>query len=296
MSSGKLYARWLRFWYTRPLPYAVTRFAASLLPGPQSAVTTLKWFRMDLDPHDLLEANIMLTVWDAPLSRWLAYLASISHTLFDVGGHCGYFSLIMQHFAPPDAQIHTFEPNASLHARFRHNLELNQAMNVRLNPQAVSDHIGSISLYVRDTIESGTTSTHPIFAYDHIDSVQTITLDAYCDELQIDQVDLIKIDVEGHEDAVLRGMQQGLAGGRYGIIVLEGHPSLLTASQVENMLKVIDEAGYARYNVVKHTAIPMTDKTLPHDHILIVHPNYLASLKGSGSGTLLVPDKYQAAF
>jgi FkbM family methyltransferase len=47
------------------------------------------------------------------------------------------------------------------------------------------------------------------------------TLDDYCAEYGLDEIDFVKIDVEGHEVAALRGASRMLSTGRIGIVQLE---------------------------------------------------------------------------
>jgi hypothetical protein len=65
------------------------------------------------------------------------------------------------------------------------------------------------------------------------------------------RVDLVKIDVEGAEDAVLAGMQAGLSAGRYRAVVLELHPDLLRARGVDPdvCLRRLLDVGYAGWTI-----------------------------------------------
>jgi FkbM family methyltransferase len=51
------------------------------------------------------------------------------------------------------------------------------------------------------------------------------TLDAFCEEQGVGHIDLLKLDVEGHELAVLRGAERMLSAGRVSMIQFEFGPA-----------------------------------------------------------------------
>lgn len=72
------------------------------------------------------------------------------------------------------------------------------------------------SLYRRDGLQD-----RGIAVQEKQEAVSLKTLDGYCEEKNIQAVDFLKIDVEGHELEVLRGAERMLKGGRIGIIQFE---------------------------------------------------------------------------
>ena len=53
------------------------------------------------------------------------------------------------------------------------------------------------------------------------ESVQTVCLDQFCRDLSIDHVDLLKLDVQGHEHSALKGAEHLIKAGRVGVIFME---------------------------------------------------------------------------
>ncbi|MEM2240340.1 MAG: FkbM family methyltransferase [Thermoproteota archaeon] len=72
-------------------------------------------------------------------------------------------------------------------------------------------------------------------------------------ELMINKIDLIKIDVEGHEFEVLKGMEKALEGGRISRLIVESFRPNLLRSYLEAFdydVKAINESnlwGYKKY-------------------------------------------------
>jgi hypothetical protein len=65
------------------------------------------------------------------------------------------------------------------------------------------------------------------------------------------RVDVVKIDVEGAEFEVLRGMQSGLARERYRAILLELHPGLLRQQHASGdaCVQLLSDAGYRGWTI-----------------------------------------------
>ncbi len=126
--------------------------------------------------------------------------------LFDVGANVGnYIALLMNVF--PNAQIHSFEPAKETFANLQKNTAprlTHYAGEVRLNNFGLSDSPSEATLHY-DRENSGLASLYDrqldYFGIDYSKSetVQLFTPDNYCAENNIDHIDFLKMDVEGHE-------------------------------------------------------------------------------------------------
>lgn len=133
---------------------------------------------------------------------------------FDVGCNVGLLSFSVANLRP-DVAVHAFEPNPSNAEAWRHNQQLNNATRALLTEVAASDRIGESDFMVPSDSASGTIRS----GGDH--RVPTMTLDGYCRERGIGRVDVLKIDVEGHEPSVLRGALELLEAGAVATILCE---------------------------------------------------------------------------
>lgn len=133
---------------------------------------------------------------------------------FDVGANVGLISFSVAQLRP-DAIVHAFEPNPINAAAWQHNRQLNDVPRTTLMEVAVSDRVGTADFTVPSDCSSGTIRS----GGDH--TVPTTTLDTYCKEQGIDHIDVLKIDVEGHEPSVLRGALGLLEAGAVNTILCE---------------------------------------------------------------------------
>jgi FkbM family methyltransferase len=111
----------------------------------------------------------------------------------------------------------------------RKNLDLNNATNVRLFPNAVADKSGSTTFLVHESGGMGKIKAAPgqTQGFEREISVQTIALDDFAVANPFPQ--LIKIDIEGGEVLALRGMGR-LLRERRPILFLELHGAEATAA------------------------------------------------------------------
>lgn len=130
------------------------------------------------------------------------------YCVFDVGANRGQFlALARTALAGRRARFHSFEPG---HATFELLRSTSEGPDATLNNAALGREAGSLTLYA-DEPGSGMASLtrrrlgHFGIAVAHEERVAVTTLDAYCAERGIESIDLLKIDVEGHELDVLAG-------------------------------------------------------------------------------------------
>jgi len=131
----------------------------------------------------------------------------------DIGGNIGNYTAELRK-RNPSLEIHTFEPSvtniAALSTRF-HNDSL-----ITVVPLALSDRAGSATLFSNEP-GSGLGSLtkrnleHFNIAFEAVEAVNTIRFEDYWSEsLQGRPLDLVKIDIEGHEFAALNGFGRAL--------------------------------------------------------------------------------------
>lgn len=161
------------------------------------------------------------------LLRWLL---KPEMTFVDVGANWGYFSLLAAHLVGAQGCVVSLEPDPRLFPLLESNLQSNQLSHVIPLQVAAADKTATL-LMEGFAVEEGNWGlsrlTLDVPATSAAFSVSARLLDELLDERGVDEVDLVKIDVEGAEDLVLAGMAAGLVQRRYKRILLEVHPQLL---------------------------------------------------------------------
>lgn len=127
--------------------------------------------------------------------------------VFDIGANIGYFTLLAASVMEGRGAVHAFEPHPEVFNGLMNNSSLNGFRCLRVNQLAMSDRDGQERFFLPSNrawtnaslIEGFTDQQEPII-------IDTVRFDSYCGKHSIRAVDLVKIDVEGAELKVLRGM------------------------------------------------------------------------------------------
>lgn len=145
---------------------------------------------------------------------------------FDVGAHLGHHTIAMRQAVGPTGSVYAFEPNEAVLPYLRKTLDRNGFSNVTLVEKAVSDTSGTARL-VHGSGNRGTASLADGRAGDGGDEIRTVTL---ADHLEDGPIDVLKMDIEGHESAALRGLSDHVEAVR--CVVLELHKGMLSTDEL----------------------------------------------------------------
>lgn len=149
----------------------------------------------------------------------------------DLGANQGIFTCYAAKRAP-SGQVYAVEPDGDNLGWLKAHLELNHIANVTVVPKCIGERTGRA--FFRKGLTSGTGRVVDAKAPETgITEVDQTTLDDLMTDYRIPRIDLLKIDVEGSEVAVLKGARDRLASIRR--IALEYHSPLL-AHEVEELL------------------------------------------------------------
>jgi len=160
------------------------------------------------------------------LFRKLRDIENPPYCVFDVGANKGEFAaLALSCLANGDlASIHCFEPAKTAFAMLQKNINANPL--VILNNMGLGREPGEFDLFY-DFPGSGTASLtkrnldHLGVDFSQSEKVRIDTLDNYCSQMNVEQIDLLKIDVEGHELDVLQGSSKMLKEDRIVMVSFE---------------------------------------------------------------------------
>jgi len=200
--------------------------------------------------------------------NFLRSLDLTGKTVFDVGGFVGLMTLF---FASRAARVITYEPVLDSRLKILDNLALNRFDNVTLRDVAIAAEPGELKL-VYDELMSGGATGDPEIGRELAVSAGTpkfcvvpvTTIDLEIEALQA-VPDFVKIDVEGMEYSVLRGMRK-LIESRNPWLFVELHGTTPSDKQknAQDVIQTMRDAGYEIYDVentrIIDPAEPITGK------------------------------------
>ena len=178
-----------------------------------------------------------------PFSDFLHFLGPTERpTIFDVGANSGqsveWFKRIW-----PAGQIHSFEPSPTTFEL----LTQNAATYSDVHPTNAALGKENATLELIENTDSSMSSLREPgkYAWGELKGkteINVITLDDYCDQNAIEQIDVLKIDTQGYEHEVLQGAARMLGRHRIRLVYLE----LIFSEQYKNIVPADETIGLLR--------------------------------------------------
>lgn len=175
--------------------------------------------------------------YEPHVCRFLSTFLRPGHVVVDVGANVGCIAFLASRLVGPTGAVIAVEPNPDNLQLLYAGLVLNELANVRVLPYGASDRRRVLSL------KGGTSNTYLVAAGRPDDGVvyaQAVPLD---EELAgLDRIDLVKMDVEGHEPRALAGAAALIRKHRPTLVTefnprcLEGNEGIVPREYAEQLL------------------------------------------------------------
>lgn len=209
-------------------------------------------FRKLKSPTILPDGNIIICSWEdhpyecnvyhnSPFDRF--FKPQTGDVIVDVGAHVGFYTLKAANEVGSNGCVIAIEPEDKNYELLTTNIRINKYKNIKSIKSALSDFKGKARFFLKARSCShsliGKTWITPIVGSTE---VTVTTLDNLLEELDIPEVDILKINVEGAELKVLKGSRKFLSKKKISKIVATPHPPYQReANQIGRYLK---EFGY----------------------------------------------------
>ena len=181
-------------------------------------------------------------VYDLPLTEAIMRLTDAGDTALDLGANVGYMTLVLARSAGPEGRVLCFEPNPALLPILRANVNDWNSLKVapiQIETVALSDRNGEGVLGFPDDYVRNQGLASLELNKDGVPvSVRRL------DSMEIERAGIMKLDVEGHETAVLTGAEKLLARKQIRDILFEEHGTYPARSH-----KILLEHGYHIFRV-----------------------------------------------
>lgn len=206
-------------------------------------------------------------------NAWLYALAQHNKYILDIGCNIGQSSMMF--LVGTNNQLLAVDPNPDALARCADNLIHNGLVqNARFVCCFCGENEGEIEFFsslvdAAGSMHSGFAKTSSSIGKSHI--VKTRTVDNIVDELNF-KPDLIKIDVEGAEKFVLRGMNTVLTNNLMIFVEMHSGPEMTIIQNTDEVLEWCENRNYHAYYLKNHELI--TDSEIVKDrgryHLLLL--------------------------
>jgi FkbM family methyltransferase len=154
-----------------------------------------------------LDHELMHSEFEAAEMDFVRNILRPGMTVVDAGAHHGLYSLLASKCVGEAGRVVAFEPSPRECDRMINNLRVNRSPNVGLMQCALGNRVGTAELFLGNGSQDWCNSLRPREPADTSPSVRVPLrrLDDMLGELGIDEVDFLKMDVEGAELSVLQG-------------------------------------------------------------------------------------------
>ncbi len=215
---------------------------------------------MNLELGDLIQRNVFLGSYELPETNWVDSILRPGDAVVDVGANCGYYTSLFRRIVGSTGLVVAVEANPSLAIRLKEIVRENRLGNVAVIAAGASDSIGEATLYIPPSSFGNNDATMtPVAGWRPI-AVRLVTLDRELAQLDVVKIRLLKVDVEGHELRVLKGMSKMLVKGAvdYLLIELNDHWLKQQGTSVVELVSFCEEMGF---DTLVRGSFPKSDQT-----------------------------------
>ncbi len=173
-------------------------------------------------------------------------------TVYDIGSNVGVYTVFLAKVVGDTGSIIAFEPHPATYQLLLENIKLNGLLNVRPFQKAVGERNSQEKLYIGELIanysllaggvESRGGQSAPPFQI-----VEVVAGDAFAQAQGLPAPCAVKIDVEGFEYAVMKGLRQALSNPGCRMVCCEVHPKFLPPEvKAKDIRDFLASLGYQR--------------------------------------------------
>lgn len=213
-------------------------------PAGQLLMSETNGFRFWFNTSDReMGVPMAMGMYEPESAAFLKKVVQPGMTCLDIGAQTGYYTCLLAVAVGGAGKVYAFEPMPQSFELLARNVQENGFSDrVQMYPRAASNQTGQIQA----SMISG------MYVASHVEGTTAITMDCVrVDDIIADKIDLIKIDVEGHEPAVLEGMRS---------LIARSHPIILTEineywlhhssnSSGDAYLSLLRSLGYSIYSL-----------------------------------------------
>ncbi|CAB1064576.1 hypothetical protein D1BOALGB6SA_9372 [Olavius sp. associated proteobacterium Delta 1] len=186
----------------------------------------------------------------------------------DIGANVGYYALLEAKIVGYKGKVYAIEPVPESVELLRENVQLNKYSNIEIDQMAIGDKTGVASMYVGNWLNRSQMKDLDIYKQELLEhEISTVisTLDDFLENKPFPNI--IRMDVEGYEYNVIKGMKRILEKKRPLSLFMEFHFRLLGIDKCQELLRMLKTTGFE-----------ITEATYEKDEKCITHNNFIENI------------------
>lgn len=220
----------------RPIREAYYRSFLRLVRG-RRLVRTVEGITFDLDLGQTIDVSVFLQQYERDVVAIMEGLTRPGWCVLDIGANMGVHTLRLSRLVGPSGRVFAFEPMDYAFGKLVRNIALNRRRNIEVFRLALSNHNAPAQEVGYRSSWETSGERRPERSI-----VDFRRLDDWCVDHRITRIDLIKLDVDGHEMQVVQG---GLASiKRFRPVILVEAGAWHFSSTEANPLRLLAACGY----------------------------------------------------
>lgn len=179
--------------------------------------------------------------------------------VLDLGANIGYYVLLESRIVGPNGTVYAVEPVTECFKTLKRNVELNDLKNVELFRFGAGDTNANAYINVGKKLNLSAMTFYRDAEFTQQEEVAMVTVDEFFKDKK--EPNLIRMDVEGYEYAIVKGMKKTLASPNLKLL-MEIHSKIMTKEQTEGMFASFKENGFTKGVIFKYPPQTWLDKNL----------------------------------
>ena len=228
--------------------HALRKLDAFLVAYLKTPEIVVNGYKMILDSKDSLRLSIngvLEPCETALLNREIKQ----GDIVVDIGANIGYYTLLASRQVGSVGKVYAFEPDPTNFALLKKNVAINNCRNVVMVNKAVAERSVTMKLYLSDVNDGD----HRAYASEETRkciSIECTSLDDFFKDSSED-IDFIKMDIQGFECKAMRGMQALLKRSKGMKLTAEFWPYGLTRAgdSPQELFQLLEDGNFLLYEI-----------------------------------------------
>lgn len=200
---------------------------------------------LDINDRGLSRDLIIDGIREIKQTNFFKKLLKPNMTVLDIGANIGYFALIEAEVVGPNGKVYAIEPIPQSYNLLKKNIKLNNYEKIfKTYPIAIGEKKGNAIVKQTKKLNWSTILNNNLSKVDKKIKVKKQTVDSFLKNKK--KPDVIRMDVEGYELEIFKGMRKTLSSKKPMILFIEFHPMYLhdRINELKSLIKKIQSKGF----------------------------------------------------
>ncbi len=249
-----------------------------------------RWLRIAVHEQSESISNVLRHhfTWQRQLTQFIAQVLRPGDVFVDIGANLGYFTLVAANAVGRSGCVHAFEPEPRNFALLQRNVVLNSFSHVACHQMAIGARSSAATLH----LSGANLGAHSLMDKQDLGDGITVPLKTLVDALANESrpLRMIKIDIQGLEMDVLKGMEGRLAPQQpRPEIVMEFSPKDIQSSDPDLLYfrDFVQRFGYRLRAFIANDRATVMPPAVSLETLLALHHDFVSDGQGAEFDILL---------